>query len=88
MKPAESPPIYFNVFLAHARLYSDLGLNEDAIKDCNWTVFFRPDLPEPYFLRGNNYLAIGNNFKACKNWKESAFRNHEPSAAMVSQYCN
>lgn len=88
MKPTESPPIYFNVFLAHARLYSDLGLNEDAIKDCNWTVFLRPDLPEPYFLRGNNYLAMGDDFKACKNWKESALRNHEASVAMVLQYCN
>ena len=88
MKPSESPPIYFNVFLAHARLYSELGLNETAIKDCNWTVFLRPDLPEPYYLRANNYLAMGNDYKACKNWKESASRNHEASIAMVSQYCN
>ena len=88
MKPSESPPLYFDVFYMHARLYSELELYEDAIKDCNWSVFLRPDSADPYYLRGNNYLAMGNNFKACKNWKESAGMNHYPSQELVNQYCN
>lgn len=88
MVPEESPQIYFDVFFAHGKLYTELDLHEDAIKDLNWSVFLKPNLAEPFYLRGNNYLAIGNTYKACKNWRESAARQHISSQALLDQYCN
>jgi len=87
MMPDESPQIYFDVFYARARLYTELGLSEDAIKDSNWSIFLRPKLSNPYFLRGTNYLAVGNNFRACKNLLEASKRGHESAGEMLLKYC-
>lgn len=88
MNPAESPPIYFEVFFTRAKAYTQLGLHEDAIKDCNWSVFLRPDLAEPLYIRGTNYFALGNNSKACKNWKAAAGLNYTPAIEMMNLHCN
>ncbi len=88
MKPSESPPIYFDVFFTRAQAYTQLGLHEDAIKDCNWSVFLRPDLAEPLYIRGTNYFAIGKNSKACKNWKAAAGLNYAPAIEKMNLHCN
>jgi len=88
MNPAESPPIYFEVFFTRAKAYTRLGLHKDAIKDCNWSVFLRPDLAEPLYIRGTNYFALGNNYKACKNWKTAAGMDFTLAIEMMNLHCN
>ena len=87
MRPGDSPPLYFDVFYAHARLYTILELSTDAIKDCNWSIFLRPEQSDPYHLRGINYLAVGNTYRACKNWKAAVNRNHTDAYDMLQKYC-
>ena len=88
MDPKQTPPFYYTVFYSHARVASIMNEHEAAIKDCNWSAFLRPDLPDPLYLRGNSYLAIGNNYKACKNWNQAIRLGHGPSAQMAGEYCN
>jgi len=88
MNPKETPLFYFDVFFTHAKVSSLLNEHEDAIKDCNWSAFLRPDLPEPFYVRGNSYLALGNTYKACKNWTQAMSLQHQPSIEMLAQYCN
>lgn len=88
MKPDEAPPIYFQVYFTRARLNHILELHEDAIKDSNWSIFLRPDLSEPYHIRGVAYHALGNNFRACKNWFEASRLGHIEANQLRLQYCN
>ncbi len=87
MMPDESPQIYFDVFYAHARLYTELGMSEGAIKDTNWSIFLRPNQSHPYYLRGTNYLAVGNNVRACKNLYEASKRGDKKAGEMLLKYC-
>ena len=88
MKPQETPAIYFRIFFARARVNHQLELYEEAIKDANWSVFLRSDLPEPHYVRGYGYHQLGNTFRACKNWTAAAKLGHEQSSQMLTQFCN
>lgn len=88
MKPKESPPIYFEIFYSRAKVLTIMGDHEEAIKDCNWSVFLKPDHDEAFLLRAQNYQAIGNNSKACKNWRESSRLGNTEASEMLTAYCN
>ena len=51
MDPADAPDIYFDIF--HARAQTNMIMNnfEEAVTDCNWAIYLRPNQGEPYKLR-------------------------------------
>lgn len=51
MDPADAPDIYFDIFQGRARTNLILNHFEDAVTDCNWAIYLRPGLGEPYKLR-------------------------------------
>ena len=51
MNPSDAPDIYFDIFQARARTNIELHNFADAVTDCNWAIFLRPNRGEPYKLR-------------------------------------
>ena len=51
MNPSDAPDIYFDIFEARARTNIELHNFADAVTDCNWAIFLRPNRGEPYKLR-------------------------------------
>lgn len=87
MTPEGTPTIYFDVFFSRAKTLTRLNDYEEAIKDCNWSVFLKPDNAEAYYLRGQNYHGLDKDSKACKNWNEAVNRNHVMAREMQLLYC-
>ena len=87
MDPSYSPPLYHRVFFNAALNSAKLEDHDETIKNANWTVFFRPDLPEGYFIRANSYHAMGRLKKACDNWQRAVELGHLPSEEAQSDHC-
>jgi curved DNA-binding protein CbpA len=51
MNPADAPDIYYELFEARAKANLILADYEEAITDCNWAIFLRPQKAEGYKLR-------------------------------------
>lgn len=51
MDPADAPDIYFDIFYGRAQTNLILNNFEEAVTDCNWAIYLRPDKGEPYKLR-------------------------------------
>ena len=51
MDPADAPDIYFDIFYARAQTNITLNNFDEAVTDCNWAIYLRPNKGEPYKLR-------------------------------------
>jgi curved DNA-binding protein CbpA len=65
MNPADAPEIYYDLFEARARANFMLKNYEEALTDCNWAVFLRPQHGETWKLRALCRIALGKMYRVC-----------------------
>ncbi len=87
MNPQDAPDIYFSIFKARALTNLKLGYFQEAVTDCNWAVFLRPEDGEGYYLR-----ALGNinskTFPAvCDDLAKARQLGSEQASVLGKQYC-
>ena len=72
MDPADAPDIYFQIFSGRARTNIKLNNFDEAITDCNWAIYLRPNEGEPYKLRaiakvnGKNFDGVCQDLTSAK----------------------
>ncbi|MCX7637744.1 MAG: J domain-containing protein [Cyclobacteriaceae bacterium] len=69
MIPADVPEIYYHLFEARARSNMMLNNFEEALTDCNWAVFLRPQQAEAWKMRAMCRIALGRTYRLCEDLK-------------------
>ena len=87
MNPKTTPKIYFDVFFGRAKVLTLMQDYEEGVNDANWSVFLDPDNAEAYFMRAQNYYGLGNEERACKNWKMAEDLGYSEASSMINRYC-
>ena len=87
MNPQDAPDIYFSIFKSRALTNIKLGYYKEAVTDCNWAIFLRPDDGDAYYLR-----ALANiNSKAfpavCEDIMKAKQFGSEQASLLSKQYC-
>lgn len=71
MPVEDTPDIYFELFLKRADINLRLEQFDEAIKDCNWAIFLRPERVPPYLMRARAFVAEKNIRRACADWQSA-----------------
>lgn len=87
MNPEDVPEIYYEIFMARARTNVALKNYEEALKDCNWTVYLRRSNPEPFALRAEVKAASGKLTEICTDIAE-AMRLGANISSLEGKYCH
>jgi curved DNA-binding protein CbpA len=51
MDPSDAPDVYYDIFHERARVNLMLKNYKDAVTDCNWAIFLRPQLGDGFHMR-------------------------------------
>jgi curved DNA-binding protein CbpA len=87
MNPQDAPDIYFSIFRARALANMKLGHFEEAVTDCNWTIFLRPDTGEGYYLRAVANINAKNYHAVCDDVVRAKHLGSEPADDLSKRYC-
>jgi tetratricopeptide (TPR) repeat protein len=87
MNPKDAPDIYYSIFKSRALANMQLGNFKDAVTDCNWAVFLRPQEGEAYYLRALANINIKNYPTACEDIARAKQFGSEPAGLLSRQYC-
>ncbi len=87
MNPADAPDIYFDIFEARARTNSALDNFTDAVTDCNWAIFLRPDRGEPYKLRAIANTNIRKFETVCLDLSKAKTLGTTDIESLEKKYC-
>src|SRR5690606_20852994 len=67
MNPADAPDIYFDIFHARAQANAKLQRYQEALQDCNWSTYLRPNKTDPYILRAMIHIETEEFNDACQD---------------------
>jgi tetratricopeptide (TPR) repeat protein len=87
MNPTDAPDIYYHMFLARAKTNLKLERYQDAITDCNWSIFLRRDQAEPYFLRANASIFTKDKHNVCEDLSRARDLGSIDVSRMKAKYC-
>ncbi len=87
MNPADAPDIYYDLFEARARANLVLLNYEEAITDCNWAIFLRPQKAEGYKLRALSKAGAHELRTLCTDLKFARQYGALGIAELQKQYC-
>lgn len=85
--PSELPDEYFKMFITRAKLLSEQGNFEEAIKDYNWAIFIQPDNAELYYLRAKLKLALNQSGRACKDLSRALAKGFRKEEIKIEVNC-
>ena len=85
--PRNTPDSYYDVYFNSGLTNQKLDNHEEAIKDFNWAVFFRPNNPAPYHFRGLSFIDQNRRDRACNDWIKSVQLGIEESEELIRNYC-
>jgi len=87
INPSTLPDFYFDLFSERADLNYKVGNYQEALTDCNWAIFLRPNFARTYDLRGHCKKALNLNSRACKDWQRAINRGYNKSIDALNKYC-
>jgi tetratricopeptide (TPR) repeat protein len=87
MNPQDAPDIYYSIFKARALANMKLGHYEDAVTDCNWAVFLRPQDGEGYYLRAIANINTKDYPAACDDITKAKQFGSEQAGLLSKRYC-
>lgn len=87
MNPQDAPDIYFSIFKARALTNMKLGNLADAVTDCNWAIFLRPQEPEGYYLRAVANISAKDFPAVCDDVMKAKEFGSEQAGLLSKQYC-
>jgi curved DNA-binding protein CbpA len=88
MDPADAPDVYFQIFEARAKVNMTLENYKEAITDCNWAIFLRPHIGEPYRLRAISKLKHKEYWYICDDLAKAKQFGSESVDALERKYCH
>lgn len=87
MNPQDAPDIYYSIFKARALTNMKLGNFEEAVTDCNWAVFLRPQDGEGYYLRAVANINMKDRRALCEDIGKAKQLGSEQAVALGKRYC-
>lgn len=87
MNPRDVPDIYYSIFKGRALANMEVGDYEEAVTDCNWAVYLRPQNPEGYYLRAVTYVSKRDFSAVCADIHKARELGSEKAGAIEKQYC-
>lgn len=87
MNPQDAPDIYYSIFKARALANIKLAHYDDAVTDCNWAVFLRPEAGEAYYLRAVANINTKNYPAVCDDITRAKQLGSEPALLLSKRYC-
>lgn len=87
MNPKDVPDIYYQIFRGRALANMKLGNYTEAVTDCNWAVFLRPENGEGYYLRAVANINTHDYPAVCEDISKARHFGSEPAAAIGTRYC-
>ncbi len=86
--PSELSDSYFEMFKIRAELLVEKGDFKEAIKDCNWAIFLRPDQANMYYLRAQARLGNGEPYRACKDLDKAISKGFSRNSIKIKIKCD
>jgi curved DNA-binding protein CbpA len=87
MNPADAPEIYYELFESRAKANIILSHYEEAITDCNWAVFLRPQKAEGYKLRAMSKAGAMQLRTLCIDLQMAKQRGASGISELQRKYC-
>ena len=87
MNPQDAPDIYFSIFKYRALANMKLGNYADAITDCSWAIFLRPQDAEGYYLRAVAKINTKDFAAVCDDIMKAKEFGSEPASILGKRYC-
>lgn len=87
MNPNDLPDIYADIFMASATTNTDMKQYSEAIKDCNWAIFLRPQRAEPYKIRAMAKVHTKNRATLCDDLAQAKKLGATGIAQLQNKYC-
>ncbi len=87
MIPADAPDIYYDLFEGRARANLALKKYAEAVTDCNWATFLRPQNGEGYRLRVLAKSNIPDAYNICRDARKAADLGADDADQLVKTFC-
>lgn len=87
MNPNDAPDIYYSIFRERALANMKLGHFKDAVTDCNWAVFLRPQEGEAYYLRAIANINTKDYPAVCEDVAKAKQFGSDEAGVLSKQYC-
>ncbi|MEH0157254.1 DnaJ domain-containing protein [Limibacter armeniacum] len=87
ISPKEVPEEHFEVYYTRAKLLCKEHKYGDALKDCLWAEFMRPERGEVYNIHGKCLFETGKKGEACSFWEKAAKLGSLSAQLEMKRYC-
>ena len=87
MNPRDVPDIYFEIFKGRAVANTKVGDYEEAITDCNWAIYLRPENGDGYYLRARVNVSSLNYNAVCDDLSKARQLGVEEASADSRRFC-
>lgn len=87
MNPSDVPDIYYNIFRGRALANMKTGHLSDAITDCNWAIFLRPQNSEGYYLRAVAKISARERTGICEDLFTAGKLGSSEASSLSQRYC-
>jgi curved DNA-binding protein CbpA len=71
MNPSDAPDIYYHIFHERARVNLMLKQYKEAVIDCNWAIFLRPQLGDAFHMRAVANIRLGKMQDVCDDLEKA-----------------
>lgn len=88
MNPRDAPDIYFRMFRGRAIANMKVGNYRDAVTDCNWAIFLRPQDGEAYYLRALANISAKDHFAVCDDAYQARQLGFKDALWVAKEYCS
>ncbi len=88
VNPYDLPDIYLDIFEGRGRCNYLLKNYQDAVTDCNWAVFLRPQYGPGYLLRAKAYAELNDGQHVCRDLKKAHDLEVTTSGELEKRFCN
>ncbi len=87
MNPADAPDIYYYLFEARARANMEIKNFAEALTDCNWAVFLRPQNREGWKMRALCRIELNKHYGLCHDLQMARQLGAEGIIHLQRKYC-
>ncbi len=87
LQPEKVPDFHYDVSLGRALARMQSGLTRQAIEDCKWCMFLRPQKPEAFLVRANLLAAAGKYSAACEDFEKGKSAATPQEAERFNEIC-
>ena len=87
MNPRDAPDIYYSMFRGRALANMKVGNYPDAVTDCNWAIFLRPQDGEAYYLRALANISGKDFYAACDDAHKARQLGFKAARWVGNEYC-